>query len=612
MMRPRPARWFEALVARDDCTLALAALAATGAVELEARSGAKLPGSFLAIRPALARFADFQLRYGAYWPATGLAASTFPEPPGETLERGLALLDRWANDAEPLIRTLQANEAERSELVRWKSVLAALGPGGLDLGALAAAGPLTRARLLEYPAGAETAPTTRALVRRIEAEGVHYALAVAGVEDLEALSREAVALKGRSHPLPEWLGDDPAANEARIARRLEELAAADGAAREALEALHHRHGLHRALADLLRLQWVIANVHALESGDHFAFVTGWTSDLTGEAIVAAIEGSGARALAHFPEPPRALRAPLLFSNPAWARPFEMFPRALGMPGSEEADPTVILALVLPLIFGYMFGDVGQGLVIAVAAWFYRKRVPVARLLMAGGVASVFFGFAFGSVFSFHGAVAPLWHEPLEAPITILAVPLAGGALLLATGLLLNALGSYWRGETARLIGEDLGLLAVYAGLLGTFLDARALWLSAAGVAAFLAGHAIHAGRASAAAGAIAELVEKALQLAINTLSFARVGAFALAHAGLSAAVVALATEADSLLARIAIVVVGNVLIIALEAMVVSIQTTRLVLFEFFARFLGGTGRPFRALSPPPFTASPSPKPRTSP
>ena len=44
--------------------------------------------------------------------------------------------------------------------------------------------------------------------------------------------------------------------------------------------------------------------------------------------------------------------------------------------------------------------------------------------------------------------------------------------------------------------------------------------------------------------------------------------------------------------------IGNVLIIMLEGVVVSIQTTRLLLFEFFIRFLTGAGREFKPLPPP--------------
>ena len=74
-----------------------------------------------------------------------------------------------------------------------------------------------------------------------------------------------------------------------------------------------------------------------------------------------------------------------------------------MPSKNEADPGMLLALAVPLMFGYMFGDVGQGLVIAAVGMAVRKRFPIARLFIAGGLAAVVFGFLFGSVFSMHRA-----------------------------------------------------------------------------------------------------------------------------------------------------------------------------------------------------------------
>ena len=102
MIRPQPARWFEILVARDDATLALEALAATGAVELEARAGAALPRG--ARRPAPA--ARGIRRAVAALPRLlaarrGCRPSAFPEPPAATLARSLARLRAWASDAEP-------------------------------------------------------------------------------------------------------------------------------------------------------------------------------------------------------------------------------------------------------------------------------------------------------------------------------------------------------------------------------------------------------------------------------------------------------------------------------------------------------------------------------
>jgi V/A-type H+-transporting ATPase subunit I len=111
---------------------------------------------------------------------------------------------------------------------------------------------------------------------------------------------------------------------------------------------------------------------------------------------------------------------------------------------------------------------------------------------------------------------------------------------------------------------------------------------------------------------LARLLESTIQLAINTLSFTRVGAFALAHAGLSLAVVSLAQSSGSAVAGLTVMILGNALIIVLEGLVVSIQITRLVLFEFFIRFLRGEGRTFRPLAAPPGGPQQKPKTRRAP
>jgi V/A-type H+-transporting ATPase subunit I len=139
----------------------------------------------------------------------------------------------------------------------------------------------------------------------------------------------------------------------------------------------------------------------------------------------------------------------------------------------------------------------------------------------------------------------------------------------------------------------------------------ALWSALGGVLWFAAGSMGTAtgNRFAALATGIAEFVEQMLQLLVNTVSFARVGAFALAHSGLSVAVVGLA-EASGAIGYWIVLLLGNVLILVLEGLVVGIQTTRLLLFEFFVRFLKGTGRAFRPL-PRPFAPSPQ-QPRSHP
>jgi V/A-type H+/Na+-transporting ATPase subunit I len=609
MLRPRATRWFEILAARDDATLVLEALARTGAVELEARCGAPLPADPAEVTPLLAMFGELSARYLAYWPQPRTCQpSAFPEAPVPTLQRCLATIRAWAVEAEPVIRALQRGAAERGELQLWLRVLDTLGASGFDLRHLAGAGPLVAVRLFVLPAGADPAsvlptatPGLEMLTRTLLVDGQPHLLVAGRPEALQTLAQRVSTFKGSAHPVPGWLQADALGNRRHVQQGLERIEREDAEGHAALRDMDQRHALARALGDAHRVQWVLQNVKSLESGALFCWITGWTSDPHGDTLSQALEQCQARALLHHAAAPAQSSAPLLLRNPPWARPFEIFSRALGMPSSSEADPTPLLAIVVPLMFGYMFGDVGQGLVIAAAGWWYRKRFPIARLLMVGGLSAAAFGLLFGSVFSLHGVLPALWLHPLDRPLAVLLAPLIGGALLLTLGLGLDALAAWWRREMRRWLLTDAALIVVYLGLLAAFAEPRGPGVAAAGALWFCIGHAWHARRWTAAFGAIGELVEKTLQIMINTLSFARVGAFALAHAGLSSAIVALMDAADSLLAKALVLVIGNAVVIVLEAMVVSIQTTRLVLFEFFTRFMQGRGRAFRPLPAPPFS-----------
>ncbi len=602
MIRPKPARWFEILAARDDATLVLEALATTGAVELEARPSAVLPAALADIRPQLSEFAELASRYHAYWPRVKTPATAFPEPPSVTLLRSLAHLRAWSEDAEPVIQQLQRGEAERAELLLWRRVLMTIGDSVIDFARLAGAGPILHARLFVFPPDSTPELPPGTLTRTVDLDGTMVcalaALTVGDADDVQALAQQAALLKGRAYDAPSWLRADAEETERYIAPRLDALAREEERLQREIATLSTRHDLATALSDAHRLQWVIQNVRALESGDLFCWITGWTSDFAGTRLGEALARSGARALLHFPPPGPKARAPLLLDNPLWARPFEIFSRALGMPSRNEADPSVLLAVAVPLMFGYMFGDLGQGLVIAVAAFAVRRRFPIARLFVAGGIAAAGFGILFGSVFSIH-ALPAVWIAPLDDPLTILLVPLVGGAALLTVGLALNALEAWWRGDLGAWLSTDAGYVIAYLGILAGFLNPAGFVAALAGALVFCVGHAVRARRLQAFLTASAELVERLLQILVNTLSFARVGAFALAHAGLSSAIVALMDASGNFLVKALVLVVGNAVVLVLEVMVVSIQTTRLVLFEFFTRFLTAEGRIFRPLPAPP-------------
>jgi V/A-type H+-transporting ATPase subunit I len=146
---------------------------------------------------------------------------------------------------------------------------------------------------------------------------------------------------------------------------------------------------------------------------------------------------------------------------------------------------------------------------------------------------------------------------------------------------------------------DIAQLCVYWGIVLAFFQPSLILITLAGVVGCGVYRVWIERSGVAALSSLGEMVENTLQLLLNTLSFVRVGAFALAHAGLSSAVFALADNLTSSTAHLTVMILGNVVIIVLEGLVVSIQATRLVLFEFFVRFFRGQGRAFEPAHSPP-------------
>jgi V/A-type H+/Na+-transporting ATPase subunit I len=599
MLRPQPARWFEIIAARSDAFLTLESLAAAGCVEVEWHEIDRLPGASGSPAERLKHYEDLSRTYKAYWPAPAQRLAPERRAPGDALADAIASLERWAKAADPLIRNRQTIEARLSELILTEHALRELANSTVDFQALAQAKHGVVAALLAVPNDAEIELPVNALTRVAILPNERLVLAIGAPAVVESAARAAIEAGGRRAHFPDWLQPTAEANIALVAAKIAEERAALGPAKEELEGLAQRHALPQALATVARAAWCFEHGGAIDRGDVFARITGWTIDPA--RVVSALERCGARAVVAFPNPPRGVRPPLVLRNPWWAQPFEVFTRLVGMPGTASADPSALLAFAVPLMFGYMFGDVGQGLVLALFGWIMRDRLPVLRMLVPGGLAAAAFGFVFGSVFSLETVLHPLWVAPLQQPLPVLIAPIAGGAVLLVIGLLLGALEAWWDGLFTRWWLEDAPVLVSYIGLALGFIDPAGWLLVGVGAVWAMAGATADGRGPKAMLGGLGEWVERTLQLAINTLSFARVGAFALAHAGLSSAVVALADAAGNPTGHVLVLVLGNALILLVEGLVVSIQTTRLVLFEFFTRFFRAEGREFRALAAPPVT-----------
>jgi V/A-type H+-transporting ATPase subunit I len=309
--------------------------------------------------------------------------------------------------------------------------------------------------------------------------------------------------------------------------------------------------------------------------------------------------------------------PVELTNPLPLRPFQKILKIFGTPLYGELEPTPLLALGFLLLFGMMFGDVGQGLVLVGAGWGLRRftRFGEEGLLVAEvGASATLFGLLFGSVFGAENLLPALWFSPLQNIPLLMLSALAIGVVLIFSGLLLRV-RNMWRQEPLKVLLTDrfgLGGAVFYGGAILTAalvaLDLAPmislLWLAVPlGCVFFHPLVAADEGERSLPlllAEGVIEVMETVLGYLVNTFSFLRVGAFGLAHIGLSLAVFALADLVRGLpfggLWAVLIYLVGNGIILALEGLVVSIQALRLQFYEFFTKFFRGGGIPYRPLA----------------
>lgn len=329
--------------------------------------------------------------------------------------------------------------------------------------------------------------------------------------------------------------------------------------------------------------------------------------------------------------------PVALQNPGILSPFQMLTTTYARPRYEEIDPTVLITITFPLLFGAMFGDVGHGLLLAILGWVISsKRVPALRsmanlgtIVMICGLTATVFGFLYGSIFGFEDILPEspffsklIWMQPIHHITDILVVAIGAGIVLLTIGFLLNIYNALVARDWARLIFDSNGIagLLLYWSLLGFagslalpgFPIPSSIFLVLAvigGVAVMFSEffkHLVEGHRPLIESGigmflfqSVVELFEKLISLFSNSMSYVRVGAFAVAHAGLSGAIFVLGdmVGGNGGLGYWIVVVLGNIFIVGFEGLIVGIQTMRLHYYEFFSKFFTGGGAPYEPLTP---------------
>lgn len=600
-MRPTNTSWFELLTTHDELTDTLEALANTGTIELELHDHTRMQLDLQDLQLRVQEYTRLERYYGSLWPAPDTGMSPFSGSPAEILDKALECLYDWEKQAQPKLQRFEIVKSRLTDTRLLHELLLSEASSGLDYQLLTHAGPTVSSRLYLLPSKSrlERVPAT-VLWKEFFTSDHKYLLLVGASEDLDALTAELAikkhtyiqmpSLPSRSEDALHVISD----RQQRLERYLSQL-------QKEIDDLAGPYHLAQALGEISRMDWFLKSVSSLPASSNFAWITGWTSDRNGQQLRKALELKVSHAILYFPEIPQGTRPPMVLQNPWWAKPFEIFTGLLGAPGSNEADPSRILAVMAPLLFGYMFGDVGQGFVLLLAGLMLKKRWPLLRILVANGASAMIFGVVFGSVFGREDLIPALWVHPVVNPLPVLAVPLAAGVLIILLGLTLNAVEASWRGEWLRWLHVDAPVVALYLGILSSFFidGSVSMLIIVSALTWYLVGNLLLSGGSIVAVlTAIAKLVETLMQLVLNTVSFVRVGAFALAHAGLSLAFNIMADSSASILAAALILLLGNVIVIVLEGLVVSIQTTRLILFEFFIRFLQANGRVFKPLAGP--------------
>ncbi len=533
-------------------------------------------------------------------------------------------LDQWLGELwgeafqfEEQLRHL--DEQERS-LREQESALANFADLNIDLGMLR-----TKTRFLDFYVGS----VPRENVRQLEGAvglakhllfnymvtGDHAHVIIVGQPGgpEQAQLGSVLTAAGFQHlPIPQGLDSEPQELRQQIEARRTALIEERGTLHRRIGAWAEGNAERRLEAErtLILAEPFVTLDPSIRSAGHLACLCGWVP----ARDVADLEARLRQALtlpfqldARNPRPDERALVPTVAIKSRLLEPFGLLVKQYGIPQYGEIDPTPLFAVTFLLMFGMMFGDVGHGAVIVLAAWWARRRIPHFYLFgVFAGISSMCFGLLFGSVFGYEEILPALWMSPLHDPILMLKVALGWGIAFIIVACLLGIYNRLAIGNTVGALFEHHGAvnLLFYLAFLwggyrlaqtGSFGTLPALLIvgSLSALAAFQWRH-LHAPAGEKVLVVLIETLDTVIVYLSNTLSFLRVSAFSLNHVALSLAVFTLADMMGAF-GHVVTVILGNVFVLVLEGGIVMIQVMRLQYYEGFSRYFSGDGHEFAPL-----------------
>ena len=452
-----------------------------------------------------------------------------------------------------------------------------------------------------------------------------FVMIAASQKDKEAITNILTMLNMEEILLPEDIDPDP---EKAYVSLLEE----KNKLFEELEALKKElSGFIDELSPKLRYVRFMYRVRSMTLRTrNFSVFYGWVpkdkiSEL--ESKISEVTGGLMHLEAEDPDPESDVKPPTHLKHPPIVDKFQLIVRMRGTPSYYELDPTVFFTVLFSIMYGMMFGDVGQGIVLFILGQiFSRIKKPflgisytalnkLGGILSTASIFSIIFGFLYGESFLLH-FMDPIWLNPLEDPIAISVVAIIFGLVQICIGLVLNIINEVMNKEyiTALLSWKGLAGLVYY--LIGIVLAVRFIIggmrlevfaapenLPLVGAALGLLGIGFlkptieniiekhgHPFSETLMEG-VSEFIEMFLSYITNSISYVRLGAFAIAHVALAQVAHILAPQLGFVTAYL----IFNVIVILIEGFSAGIQSIRLLFYEFSTKFYKNEGRPFRPL-----------------
>lgn len=363
--------------------------------------------------------------------------------------------------------------------------------------------------------------------------------------------------------------------------------------------------------------------------DYFSYMFGWVpKDKVDEVTEAINKAANKSAIILVSPPEKHDHPPFLSKSPKSLKPFESLIKTYDVPSFHEINPTIIVSITFPILFGLAFADVGHGLLLlifGILTWIFKRKGisggEMVKLILSGaelyvlcGITAILGGLMFGEIFGFHMHDPPLEFilemipgighafSPLEEPMKMFKLSLLVGVVHISLGLILSVINEILEGEYRKAFFGHVCWLWFYVGAmyLGLFVYKFdiAKWMSGnltiplviAPLVLMLIGMMLTENPIDG----FAHTFEAAISSLSHTVSYGRILALSLSH-GMLSQLLSSAVPALGAAGYIVLAIGTITLVMALEGLVSFTHVLRLTWVEFGFKYFRGGGEEYRPL-----------------